>query len=117
MRCQLDHLKTKRNVPCERDRDEICNFTNFYIRDDENGMLVPPIVNMIAKFWLEITQISRRDERARGEGKEMKAILVPSLEKIDIWMNNQNWEIIDMDRKECFNLIKLFHIFYMGSLI
>ncbi len=103
-------------MPCEKDDENYCPFVRANIHDEEDGMLVPNIVSNIAKMWLEITQISSRDERAKGEGKSARMVLVPTLGKIEIYLDNMEWELMEIGKKEAFHLIKLFHIYYMASL-
>lgn len=104
---------------CEKDRDEICSFTNHKVSDETFLMDVPSYVFLIGKFWLDIVQISRREyrERFENDGKIKKMYYLYTIDMIDSYLNNLDFNILKYNRADIYDSICLFHAHYMAGVI
>lgn len=113
-KCRSERYEKERNVGCEIE-GRICNYTGYEVDDEKYFMDVDEFTSYIASTWHEIVNISKR-EFYRIEGKkETKNIYLPTMDKIDIYFENKNWDIIKYDRKNIFYLVSLFHTTYIET--
>lgn len=102
-------------VPCE-DETDICGYTHIGINDEENGMNVHPLVNMIALMWRDITLISPRVRIEKMQDKKQMIQFQPSINLITQYLDTRDWENMPLSYNETFHLISIFHINYIGAI-
>jgi len=111
-KCRSDSLRNGRDsVPCEI--DGICNYTG---RESEE-MEVNHKVWLIAQMWLDIIAISAKQKYEKFEKNNAKTVYYfPTLENINIYFKNQNFDLLPFLESEAFYLISVFHTTYIGTI-
>lgn len=78
-------------------------------------MNVHPLVNLIAYMWKDITAISQILKVEKTVEKKQMIEFRPTISMISSYLDHKNWDIIPIERNECFYLISLFHTTYLSA--
>jgi len=113
--CVQTHRQAGGDVPCQE--EGICFVTHSPPDDPEELMVPDQWVRAIAHFWESIVLISRWERIERQREKKVSIVFSPTLEKLEVFLDHQRWEMMPFDRKECFYLISVFHQTYVAELL
>lgn len=121
-------------VPCERDEKNICGFTNNpaeilqgddnlddegneKIKGNQHGMAQGKFVSLISFMWMEIVLISQKEtKKFQNAKKEIMEYKVFTMEHLDIYLRQQDWDHTAVSENEAFKYITLFHRVYNSSI-
>jgi hypothetical protein len=78
-------------------------------------MTLPPTAQFVADSWGEIISISRTERIEIERNKKHFIYHLPTLEKLESWMENQEWDACPLDSKEFFRLVSIFHSAYINK--
>lgn len=118
--CTARNAERDAHVPCEREGG-LCYVTQREPEDDELPMLSSSAISFVIDTYFEITGMSRSAEQrvVRSKGKKTEEIILylPTLEKLDLWMNTADWKTIPIERYYFLYLIGLFHRIYTNEIV
>ena len=73
--------------------------------------------NMVAIMWKEIVSVSRTERREKQKKKTVETIQMPTLEKLETYLDGIDWEFMPFDRHQAIEWIFEFHRSYIGGLL
>ena len=116
-------------MPCEKDEDQLCGFTQFPAEDEimwdyktkkyvENKyiMIHDPVVHLIAGMWADVVLISIKEDHRKVKGKETIEYKMFTLSQLGLFLESQEWEDLPISRNDAFLLITSFHKSYNGTI-
>jgi len=116
MICRHDTYKND-VVPCEHEAGICLPITRLEPDDSEWPMDAGPENEFVISAWEEIRSISRREkvevQRQSSNKTETIVLYLPTLEKLEVWMEMQDWDTAPLDRQEFFRRLMLFHNKYV----
>lgn len=110
----FDEETGRRTPPCEITGR--CFVTELAPDDPEYPMVIDPIGQFILSSWNEITSISRKESIEWEKNKKRYSMQTKTLEHLSLWMNNQDWNTVPVDRKEFFRLLTILHVAYLNNI-
>lgn len=114
--CRHENFKGQ-TVPCEGEAGICLPITRLDPTDEEWPMDGGPENEFVISAWEEIRSISRRErieaQRRFGNKTETIILYLPTLEKLEVWMDMQDWDTAPLDRQEFFKRLILFHNKYV----
>jgi len=105
-------------VPCEEEKG-LCWITDKIPEDKDWPMNLNECCQYVVQCYIEIigSSIRERIELTVEGGKKTKIIYLPSLDKLEMWMNFNDWNSSPVNEDEFFKMIITYHQSYTGFLI
>jgi len=114
--CRYENFKDD-TVPCESEVGICLPVTRLDPADEEWSMDAGVENEFVIAAWEEIRSISRREkveiQRRSGGKTETLVLYLPTLEKLEVWIEMQDWDTAPLDRQEFFRRLMLFHNKYI----
>jgi len=108
--------REKRNQPPQCEINKICGRTHNYIDDENEPMLLYPQCREIIYLWELITNISKREKFTQYAEMGNRVLTLPTLDKIDIVLNNINWKTMLNTKQDSVYYLSLFHSVYIATI-
>lgn len=100
---------------CEED-DEVCYITRLSPHDEKFPMVLDEELEFVVASYDEICSMAVREKLKKKEGDSIVTHLLPTLEKLDVYMKYMNWETAPLSPENFLYYIRVYHNSYTGAL-
>jgi len=111
--CRSRKAREGEPVPCETESGR-CWVTKRAPDDEEAPMVSPWPVEYVIDLWERITEISIRQTVKKTTDKHIITYYLPTLEKMELILNEVDWQTAPLDRFTTIRLVGLYHNQYLS---
>lgn len=106
---QYQNYKERGNQSPPCDYENFCIVTKMPPTDESDPMETSWPVDYIANAWEEIISLGKRQERTIEKNKKLYTINLPTLEKVEVWMENELWHLAPIEKCDFLYFLSIFH--------